>query len=475
MLTGPQALAALQDALADIRREETEVTHKLGRRAERTVKIRETRGEMLCQLGRLTLSDADQSALFVRIATAEKATRDALAVHAEALRAGETALSALDAEIVRLAESHAGTLEAIAAQQDQINRLSNKIAASIEARAAYVDQHETAIRLAAASRAAMARSVTSQADRQDNIRPYRDDPLFAYLWARGYGTPTYSGRGPIAWLDGRVASLIGYGRARHDYMVFDALPACWRAHAERTAEAARATAGAAATLQADAIDAAGGATARHALDAARVRIAMLGQEMVIAQDKRDRALDAQCELAQGAEPNLNAAIAGLDEILTDTLVTNMLDATGQSGTAQSGKIVAQVDDVKRRLADEADDAEKLGGRLAILATRRRALEDIEYEFKASRFDDPACVFEADDLVGSALDAFLTGAISATTYWQAWCDSQRWRPSAWAPAAVARDVPAPDTGQPGPVPAEARFSRPRPVSEEAPNPPASQVE
>ena len=65
------------------------------------------------------------------------------------------------------------------------------------------------------------------------------------------------------------------------------------------------------------------------------------------------------------------------------------------------------------------------GRLKILAARRRELEDIQWEFKKQRFDDPRSSFGEERLVGDLLNDFLRGGISAASYWEHWRRSQNW--------------------------------------------------
>ena len=66
-----------------------------------------------------------------------------------------------------------------------------------------------------------------------------------------------------------------------------------------------------------------------------------------------------------------------------------------------------------------------------LAARRRELEDIQWEFKKQRFDDPGSSFKEDRLVGDLLNDFLRGGISAASYWDQWRKSQNWAPgSEW---------------------------------------------
>jgi hypothetical protein len=73
----------------------------------------------------------------------------------------------------------------------------------------------------------------TEADLEHKDKPYRDDPLFMYLWSRRYSTPDYRSGGIIRSLDGWVAKLIGYPEARADYHMLSELPLRLREHADK--------------------------------------------------------------------------------------------------------------------------------------------------------------------------------------------------------------------------------------------------
>lgn len=78
----------------------------------------------------------------------------------------------------------------------------------------------------------------SEQEKGDKGVSYRTDPLFMYLWKRGYGTDEYRSQGPIRWLDGKVAGLIGYQDARVNFARLLEIPARLREHANAVAEQA---------------------------------------------------------------------------------------------------------------------------------------------------------------------------------------------------------------------------------------------
>lgn len=99
---------------------------------------------------------------------------------------------------------------------------------------------------------AEARAAEAEAERDAKRGPYEADPLFLYLWRRGYGTPAYDARGFARRMDRWVAQLIGFERARANYHVLMALPERLHAHAARLREDERALADAEARLVAEA-------------------------------------------------------------------------------------------------------------------------------------------------------------------------------------------------------------------------------
>lgn len=87
-------------------------------------------------------------------------------------------------------------------------------------------------RLAMAERAE-AQAADAEAELQAKRGPYEADPLFLYLWRKGYGTQAYEGTGLTRRMDRRVARLIDFEAARANYHALTTLPGRLRAHAAR--------------------------------------------------------------------------------------------------------------------------------------------------------------------------------------------------------------------------------------------------
>jgi hypothetical protein len=219
--------------------------------------------------------------------------------------------------------------------------------------------------------------------------------------------------------------MVGFPEARPNFAMLNEIPLRLREHAERQQDNAKAASDELTALENEAIDKAGGKAAREAMEKVVADIAALDERVVTLQDQRDDALKVQRELAQGSDPAFAAAIKGLAEALGREDLKTLLAEARETRTGQDDTIIAQIDDVRQRVKEEDEETLDQKQRLKTLASRRRELEDIQYEFKKQGFDNPRSSFGKDDLVGDLLNDFLRGGISAANYWDQWQRSQRW--------------------------------------------------
>jgi len=431
-LSGPEALHSLDEALRDIRREEDEIAKRLGRSAELVTKIRETEGELFRQLAAVRLDPATQAQIAGQLSQAETRARDMLKQHAGELSATEQQLHDIDKAIAAHAAERAELVEKAGKLQAELKALADEIAIEVGKDPDYAQKRKTAEELAHVADESMRKTLQAETDREQKGRPYRDDPLFMYLWERSYGTRNYRANNLVSWLDGLVAGLVGYPEARPNFAMLNEIPLRLREHAERQGEIAAAARDEMIALEKAAIDAGGGKPVREGLEQAEARIAEIDAATVTLEDQRDEMAKTQRELAQGSDPAFAGAIGLLAEALGREDMRTLLADARATHTGQDDTIVKQIDDARQRAQEEENETRDQKARLKTLAARRRELEDIQYEFKKANFDNPRSSFREDNLVGDVLNDFLRGGISAASYWEQWRRSQNWSggPGPW---------------------------------------------
>src|SRR5690606_34652827 len=237
-MTGSQALAAITDAI----RQEQERTRKLdadlAQANAQLLQLDVERKNLLGQLAELRV----KYLLSPQVAADLKRSEEQVL---KLLEAREAAMAAVQKRLDDL-EARRGDLEAKRQElREQLERAAAAIdeaeaeaQARLEGDPAYVAQREAA---KAAERVAVhadEKATLSEQEQGSKGKAYRADPLFMYLWNRGYLTPQYRAGGIVRWLDGKVARLIGYAEAQANYARLVELPVRLREHADRMAKVA---------------------------------------------------------------------------------------------------------------------------------------------------------------------------------------------------------------------------------------------
>ena len=424
-LTGPQALNSLDDAVRDIRREEDDIARRLSRSAERMAKLRETEAELFRELAATRLRDP--KALTGQLSRAEAQARAILDQRAADMAAAEAELATLDETISKKVDKRQELLAEIDRAQAELKALSAQIAKTVAADPVYVAKREEADELRRVAGESLDKTETAEADREQKGRPYREDRLFMYLWEAGYGTKNYTANNLVRYLDSLVARLVDYHKARPNFAMLNEIPLRLREHADRQVAAADAAEAELDALEAEAIDAAGGKSERQALNAAQQKIAALDADLVSLEDERDDKAVTFRHMAEGRDPKYEEALRLLATSLGQQDISSLMTEARRTPTPVDDAVVKRIDDARSQLADENEESADHKARLKLLAARRRELEDIAFEFKKARYDDPRSTFREDNLAGDLLNEFLRGAITAGSYWNAWQNSQRWRP------------------------------------------------
>lgn len=427
MINGPEALKSLTDALRDVRREEDEIAKRLARSAERLAKVKESEAELFRDLAEVRLDPSVRADMTGTLTAAERKAQAMLTEHAEAIAAAEKAIGAFDTEIAAKTAERQTETEAIDANQSQLKALSARIAQQVAKDPEFEAARKQAAELQAVAAEAARKTQQAETDREDKGRPYREDPLFMYLWETGYGTRNYKANNLVRWLDGMVARMVDFQEARPNFAMLNDIPLRLKEHADRQAANAEAAEARLDEMETRAIDAAGGQPMRQAIAAAQARMDEIDAALVALEDRRDQAARDLRHLAEGRSPNFETALNELSATLQRQDVASLLADARRTATPRDDAIVSQIDDIRLRVGEEEAETRDLNARLKTLAARRRELEDIQYEFKKSRFDDPRSTFREDGLAGDLLTEFLKGAISAAAYWERWQRSQSWKP------------------------------------------------
>jgi hypothetical protein len=412
MVSGVTVLQEMDARLADAQREASAAQGEADRLAARREGLRAEEAAALRELARLRLAEMqdgkaaldalDAAGAQVRASlerraakldAAQKAvldSRDAL-LAAEAKRDAEAARqrAAQEAEAAALREA-----DARAAQDDDFQRLSTA-AEEAERIAQHAEQK--------ASFAAR--------DFEEKGRPYRADPLFAYLWDRGYGTSRYRAFPLVRMIDDWVARLIEFEPARRSYQLLSDLPPHMQSHAERMRAAAdaavremverrRAIAG---------LPAANGGPSSEALDAAED--AVEAAQAALAEAERRRAA-----IASGDDPASQEAMRALEAAIGARSLRTLREDAARTPTREDDAIVARLEiaaaeraQVERALADAQAQA-------GAARTRLQEVQALRHDMRGRGVERSDWGFASGAMVGVLIGEVLRGALSRDGFW-----------------------------------------------------------
>ncbi|WP_207537883.1 hypothetical protein [Sabulicella rubraurantiaca] len=272
------------------------------------------------------------------------------------------------------------------------------------------DRAQEAARIAghAAQKAGFARE-----DRAAKGAPYLADPLFAYLWERGYGTARYRAGTLTRMLDGFVARVARFEPARRAFALLDELPERLAEHARRMEEEVR-EAGAALLAHerrnaADLPEEGEAATLRAALEQAED--ALEAAHAALAETERRRAA-----LAAGEDAATQEASALLAQALAAESLRTLREAAERTPTPEDDALVAQMIPLRQ---ERAELEQQIAMRRLEAQTAREHVEQLlalRQEMRQRGYSQDHWNMGSEALLGLLLGQVLAGALSRGGFW-----------------------------------------------------------
>jgi chromosome segregation ATPase len=416
MLSGRQALSSIEQALADLRRQETDLGSGIERATRSLTDLQARQSDCYKELARFRLDNHAAETLDERIDTAAREARRLMdkrakdyKILADQLRQKETAHTDLQNKrdtLAREAEDAAGRMDDLMEEVDGI----------LEQDQAYNDQRKRAEDAARTAEAAAAKAETSLKDREEKGKAYEADPLFLYLWQRKFGTPEYDRRGIIRSLDGWVAGLIRYHDARANYAMLTGIPERMARHAEQCRALATQEMDRLAGMSRAALTQAAGEDLASRIDLLGKDIAQIDADL----DAQERSIDTLSEALQEFSKGEDDGFLKAEEQLSLSLKADDLRDLWREAldtpSPEDEKII-------RRIEDQLDQIEELSREirqdrelLRDIARRRTELTEVTQNFRRSGYDTWDSTFSDNNLTTVLLGELVKGAITGADYW-----------------------------------------------------------
>lgn len=427
MISGTQTLASFQQALADERRKLEAVDRRSDELSEEKLTLEQEDLADYRNLARLrvdmlateqTQSSLDETERLVQSFLNERqAERERIV---QAIAAAEVEARELNGRRQQQATASAELAQRIddaeKETQDRLDRDPDYIRQR--------DQVELARRTAIH---ADTKAGQSEEELENKGQPYRDDPLFMYLWKRSYQTPDYSGGNLTRWLDGWVARLVKYPEARTNFVRLQEIPIRLREYAQMRSQEAEAEYEKLLNMDQQAREADGITRLDEELAREQEHLADIDREIEAAAEKMRSLEEKKAAFTAGEDANYLKAIDFMSKELARDELTILRDDALSTPFPEDDIIIASLYDRLERKEEIGEGRIELKELRSQHEARIRELEKILLDFKQNRYDSPGTGFADGALVTMMLANFLNGMLSRADLWRVLEQQHRYQP------------------------------------------------
>ena len=426
MLSGGDILALIERRLGDTRRELEKVDVQLQGSTAELARLHQCELGVLSVLARIRLREIERGEVAEALDDTGRRVTELLAQRAEAqaalgeeIAAGQEALAKLEQErtaqhtVVDAAEQAVDAAEAEAQQRLAADDAYRARLATAEASDRMADLAEEKAREA-------------HTDRTEKGKPYEADPLFAYLWSRGYGTSRY-GAGPLTrLLDRWVARISDFEPLRRNYWMLSELPTRFDEHAQRMRAIAEADVAAVQVLEREAGEAAGVPERERMLDAAEEVLADIDRRIEALDAEIDALVDKRASFAAGEDDLSRQCTALLSDALRREKMKTLRERATRTNNPDDDAAVDELTVIRTETPRLEDEVVRFRALHETHRARTAKLEEIRKRFKEHRYDAVNSEFVNSALIATLLSQLLAGSLGVPDIWDALTKQQRYR-------------------------------------------------
>lgn len=215
--TGRRVYTDIQARVDEAQRVLDRVGAKLQEKTQAVEASRVAEGRSIARLAQVRLAELEAQRVLEGLDGADRQALALLEQRAQAAGDLDRGIEASEAEQARLEEQRVAAGNALDEARLARERKIAEVREVFEATEAWSFQASRTETTTSQAAHAEAKAAQAEQDRIEKGRPYEEGRLFSYLWKRRYRTAEYRGRGLFRFLDGWVARLCHYDRARRDY------------------------------------------------------------------------------------------------------------------------------------------------------------------------------------------------------------------------------------------------------------------
>ncbi len=416
-VSGRDALRYIDHVTSTLRQKTTEMNEDIGSATRRMADNRRREAEIIRQLATFRLSALRETDITQSLGSIDEKASKLLEQHESLVSQQLEVVAQLSEELSALEQSRDEQADIAAQLEDAYDKAVAETQKRLEKSDAYVAQLADVDRADNIAEKAEHKVQVAQTDRREKGVPYEKDRLFMYLWNRHFGTPDYKGSGLSKSLDGWVANLISYDKARRNYYMLLEIPkrleehlAVVTADAEESAQTLR-------KMEEQALNADGVAGARDKAQAAAKALEDIDTEIAETEERHLKAMADQAEIARGENRYYKDALNSLVNLLRRRPLHDLRSLALETPLPEDDLLVdelSELHEARELLDDQKQDEEKMTRRF------RAALKDVESlrrQFKLARYDSIYSEFKDWDKVTLLVQEMVNSSAKLQSVWR----------------------------------------------------------
>lgn len=249
-------------------------------------------------------------------------------------------------------------------------------------------------------------------EREEKSAAYLSDPLFSYLWDRGFGTTKYEGGGLFKMFDGWVAKLCKYQGARPNFARLNDITDWLGDHSATTKDAAETSKTLLETSERAAIEDAGIPADEDKADALRADMLQIDESIIAAEARHTELTQQHARTLVGEDGPARQARKLLERGLQTMSMPDLRMLAAETVSLNDDEIVDNLVTLRTEEMSLELETERVTEAPTRLGEELGAFEALRRRFKEAHFDSDAALIKIA-LFDDALSNLASGRSSVS--------------------------------------------------------------
>ena len=405
-LGGREALAELDLKIGSVRRTLSDALEDAEGAEARQAELRKAQAEAYAALAKIRLDFVATGVSLDDLAGAERKAHQLLQKHDDHAEKQQALVEKSATEIAKLESERSQSAvildQAVEAYEDCVEQIE----ANLETNSSYLELAERLEETGAIVARSEQKLELALEDQKTKGVPYDNDPLFSYLWKRGFRTTDYKGRGITKMLDGWVARLIKFDRARLNYARLTELPVRLEEHVERVKQERLDAQNTLEEAEQTALIDGGAAELEVAANARRVELEAFDKKIEEAERNHLKIVATHDDVLSGGKGPAAEARKVLEQALRVASFPDLRMLAAETIELHDDRIVDELVKLRAEQMSLELDESDVHARPARIKDDLVSLEKLRSQFKRARYDSPYASFKT-----SVIERVLSGMAS----------------------------------------------------------------